>query len=164
MKSNPSGTANAKKMSYKSRKRETERLLALLQILTPNARERWAILTTMLETTIEKIKSGKERPILLRPWELKDRGSHKVGSIRNAINLLTNISPPVLMPHEEELPFCDLKITKEGISYLYRELEIWDAVKEYFPVDTLTLCDLEVVRKVLDELNRLFEGPIPKKT
>ena len=156
MKSNHSGTTNANEMSYKAKKRETERLLSQLKILTPNARERWAILTTMIELTIEKIKSGKEHPILLRPWEIKNGGGHKVGSVRNAIDLLTNISPAVLKPHELELPFYDLIITKEGLGYLYKELYIWRDVQK--------LNALEVVRKVLDELNRLFDGSIPKKT
>jgi hypothetical protein len=161
MKSNPSDTSN-KEMSYKARKRETERLLTQLKILTPNARERWAILTTMLEMTIDKIKSGKTHPILLRPWEIDDRG-HKVGSIRNAIDLLSGISPAVVKAREPEIDLYEIFVTPEGIQYLFLELKVWSEIEQVSQVDTLTRRSLEVIAKVLDELKRLLERLVPKK-
>lgn len=163
MKERPLSTVNKKELSFISRRQKTNELLMQLKVLTPNARERWAILTTMLEMTIGKIKSGKEQPILLRPWEIDDKG-HKVGSIRNAIDLLRNVSPSVVKAHDLELDSYEVFVTKEGVDYLIRELEVWREIEKMAPVDTLTKGSLEIIRKVLDELKRLLKGLIPEKT
>jgi len=128
--------------------------------LTENAYERYAILITMLEMTICKIKAGRTHPILLRPWEIKEKG-HRVGSIRNAIDKMKATSPPIVIAHEKEAEEYVVTFTNESVQYLYKELAIWDEISRLAPISTLRRTSLEIIRELLDELKRLLQGPVP---
>jgi hypothetical protein len=109
----------------------------------------------MLELTIKKIEVGNRYPIILRPWEIDDKG-HNVGSIRNAIDIMKKTNPPVVKRFEIKGPQYQVKFSLEGIEYLEKETKIWDDIQDLIEIDTLTIVSLEVLREVIDKVKRLI--------
>jgi len=141
--------------------RRVEKLEKQLVILTPQARERWSILVTMLEMSIDKIKKGKPYPVIIRPWEIDDKGHH-TGSIRNAIDEMRNNR--MLECREDDVAPYDVSFSSDGIDRLFREIDVWKEMAKIESIDTSRRIMLEIIEKLLHELKSLIQRSVPQKS
>jgi len=128
-------------------------------ILTYGALERWSIVITIFETLLRKIKDDQVPPILIRTREIDDYG-YNINSIRNAIDMLKK--EKILEPHEKKFDEYEVKLTPNGIELLINDLNKWERIKKNSPIDSLRLSGLEILRKVLQEIDALLKGSVVK--